>query len=95
MDSTKEEQDLIQQVDDMSLSSSSTEEHPLQKPTVVVQEVATFVDDRALLDDQGRPNVSRTPSAIVELDTDTSHAKVRFHVTLLKRLYNLTLITYL
>lgn len=78
MDPTKEEQDLIEQVDTMSLSSGSAEDHPLQKPTIVVQEDASFIDDRALLDDQGRPNISRTPSAVVELDTDTTHAKVSF-----------------
>lgn len=78
MDSPTEEQAIIDQVETMSLSSSAPEDHPLQKPAIVVQEDATFVDDRALLDDQGRPNVSRTPSAIVELDKDTSHAKVRF-----------------
>lgn len=78
MDTTKEEQDLIQQVNTMSLSSGSAEDHPLQKPSIVVQEDATFVDDRALLDDHGRPNVSRTPSTVSELDTDTTHAKVSF-----------------
>lgn len=81
MDTTKEEQDLIQQVDTMSLSSGSAEDHPLQKPSIVVQEDASFVDDRALLDDQGRPNISRTPSAVSELDTDTTHAKGFYNVS--------------
>lgn len=57
-----------------SSSSTSSKEHPLQAPTILVQDELT--DDITLLDDQGRPNISRSPSVVAEVDTDTSHAKV-------------------
>jgi hypothetical protein len=69
----KEDINTIEQVDYDEQSSSSD---PLQTPSIVVQ--GEQIHDRALLDDQGRPNVSRSPSTStqVELDSDTSHAKV-------------------
>ncbi|KAI7888680.1 carotenoid oxygenase [Mucor mucedo] len=60
-------------------SSVSSEEHPLQTPTILVQD--EFTDDRTLLDDQGRPNISRAPSVVAEVDTDTSHAKGFYNVS--------------
>lgn len=68
-----------------SHSVPAQDDHPLvqENPSIVVQEEfeqdAMFVDDRALLDDQGRPNISRTstPSVLPTFDSDTSHTKVR------------------
>jgi hypothetical protein len=67
----KEDINTIEQV-----SNNEQSNDPLQTPSIVVQ--GEQLDDRTLLDDQGRPNVSRSPSTStpVELDSDTSHAKV-------------------
>lgn len=72
---TEEGQVRLSQSSSSSTSSSvSSGEHPLQTPIILVQD--EFTDDRTLLDDQGRPNISRSPSVVAEVDTDTSHAKV-------------------
>jgi hypothetical protein len=89
-DIVADKEELVKQVEESvsrnSSSSNSTsisaeDDHPLQDtPSIAVQqEDDLFVDDRTLLDNQGRPNISRTPtpSAIVTLDSDTSHAKVK------------------
>jgi hypothetical protein len=68
--------------------SRQLDNHPLEAATPSIQVDASLLDDRTLLDEEGRPNISRTPSSsqqtatIAEhqqpLDTDTSHAKVLF-----------------
>lgn len=72
-----------------STSTSSSTEHPLHPPAIFVQDESeqdsTFVDDRTFLDDQGRPNISRTPSVIIETDSNTSHTKVKLSFCLLKK----------
>ncbi|KAG1080483.1 hypothetical protein G6F42_023334 [Rhizopus arrhizus] len=59
--------------------------HPLEIATPSIEVNSNQLDDRTLLDDDGRPNISRTPSSSLQtttvaeqqpLDTDTSHAKV-------------------
>ncbi|GAA5813399.1 hypothetical protein MFLAVUS_006877 [Mucor flavus] len=68
-----------------STSTSSSTEHPLHPPAIFVQDESeqdsTFVDDRTFLDDQGRPNISRTPSVIIETDSNTSHTKGFYNVS--------------
>ncbi|GAN07383.1 carotenoid oxygenase [Mucor ambiguus] len=57
--------------------------HPLEAATPSSEVDASRLDDRTLLDEEGRPNISRAPSSSLQtttaaeqpLDTDTSHAK--------------------
>lgn len=79
MDSTiqqEQQQHLEASSSTSTTSSSDREEHPLQTTPSILVENESIIDDRTLLDDQGRPNISRAPSVVIETDSDTSHTKV-------------------
>jgi hypothetical protein len=61
-----------------SLQIQSEPDYPLQP--IVAKDDTSIVDNRSLLNDQGQPNLSRTPSATAPDESakeDTSHIKVK------------------
>lgn len=80
-----EETNIIQ--DTTIIEQNQPDNHPLESSTPTFEVAQNQLDDRTLLDDQGRPNVSRSPSTVQAtaqepLDSDTSHAKVKYNVDL-------------
>ena len=81
-----EETDIIQ--DTTIIEKNKSDNHPLESSIPAFEVAQNQLDDRTLLNDQGRPNISRNPSTVQTaaqelLDSDTSHAKVKYNTDLL------------
>lgn len=57
---------VTEELEDLSVNHQHSEEHPLEDE----------VENRALLDSEGKPDRSVSPSPKEKVDSDTSHTKV-------------------